>query len=815
MRAALRVARLALTAAMLLAVLVVLAAWGMLRRSLPQVEGTVRLAGLHAEVTVERDAMGVPHIRAQSLDDLLVAQGYVVAQDRLWQMDLLRRAAAGELAEIFGEVALEHDIESRTLGFRQAAETALAAVPVNRRAMLEGYARGVNQYMEQNAGQLPPEFLALRYKPRPWEAKDTLLIAANLYKELTGFWPEQMLRHEVSQAVGPELANDLYAGTADSEWDRPLVGAAAHTGRSAGAGSGLNRKQPRAGARAIARDAAAIPVAAASPWAAGDAPLPSFESRTLTAGGSNNWVVDGRHTRSGRPLLENDTHLAFGTPAIWYLVHLTAPEWNVKGFTFPGGPLVVIGHNEHIAWGFTNNFADVADVYIETFNPQNPAEYRVNGEWRRAAVRHELIRIRGGTERGIDVAITRHGPVIRREGNTGYALRWTATEPGGLDSNYFLLGAAKNWDEFRTVLRETPGPAQNAVYADVDGHIGYFLSAQIPIRKQPAGSVPVPGDTDEYEWTGYIPREELPQVFDPPEGVIATANARVTGPGFPWRLTDNWMAPYRVARIYELLGQRKDLRPEDCITIATDIYSYPHVQLARELAKARTIAKPADPRTGLLLDAAAKWDGRATVDSAAMSFLDFTRRALLYNLLQPRLGSNVERYDWFRAQVFLEMVLRGRPARWLPRSFQSYDELLISSADLAVRRMGEAAGRREREEWEWGRFNLLRLFHPLGRDGMLRSVLSIGPLPVSGSFFSVKQIGRTFGPVMRFVADLSNFDGSLMNVSTGQSGHFLSENYRDQFSAWYEGRGIASVFSEGAEQPRVTHRLRLLPSTPH
>ncbi len=804
-----RILRAVFSALILLVSLLTLSGWWMLRSTLPQLDGTLLVPGLHAPVEVERDSWGIPHIRAQSLDDLLLAQGYVTAQDRLWQMDLLRRAAAGELSEIFGAAAVEHDVENRTLGFRQAADAALATMPAPRRAMLEAYARGVNAYIDARTGRLPAEFLVLRYQPRPWTPRDTLLIAANLYKELTGFWRDQIVRGEVTRTVGPELANDLYAATADSPWDHPLVGlapAAAPAPKHPAERLGFAQPAPGTAPR----------VAPPSPWSAELDSLPSVDEGLRAAGGSNNWVVSGSRTRSGRPLLENDTHLGWSAPGIWYLVHLTAPGWNVKGFALPGGPLVVIGHNEHIAWGFTNNFADVLDVYAETLNPRNPLEYLVNGQWQRVTTRREVIHVRGAPDRVVDVMLTRHGPVIQRSGFTGYAIRWTATEPGGLDANYFLLGAAKSWDEFRAVLRDTPGPAQNAVYADVEGHIGYLVSALVPTRRQPAGGVPVPGDNDDHEWTGYIPRDELPQLFDPPDGLIATANARVIGPGYKWHLTDMWMAPYRTARIYELLGNRKDLQPEDLIRMSADIYSLPHLEMAQELAKAAKRVHAADPRTAELLGSISGWDGRAVINSVAMTFLDYTRRAVLYNLLRPHLHGDIDRYlQWMRAGVFLEWVLRERPARWLPSAFRDYDELLISSADLAVQRIAQPAGPVVSPRWQWGEFNVLRMYHPLGRDGVLRRALSIGPLPISGSNYSVKQIGRTYGPSMRFVADFSNLDNSLMNVTMGQSGQFLSPNYKDQFSAWYGGYGIPSRFSDAAEKPLVIHHLELLPASPH
>ena len=809
MRRFLKTAGFALLLILAVAVLLSLGGWWRLRRALPQLDGAIAIPGLQAPVSVERDSLGVPHIRAQSLDDLLVAQGYVVAQDRLWQMDLLRRAAAGDLAEIFGDVAVNHDMESRTLGFTQAADVAIAAMPADRRAMLEAYARGVNAYIDQHSDRLPMEFLVLRYQPRPWTARDTLLISANLYKELTGFWKDQILRAEVSRTVGPDLAADLYASTIDSPWDHPLVGLAPAKNPPAPAHSAPH-------AAASLAPGAPLPIAPPSPADALTDSLLDFQPHTRTIGGSNNFVVAGSRTRSGRPLLENDTHLGWSAPSVWYLVHLTAPGWNVKGFAFPGAPLVVIGHNDRIAWGFTNNFANVLTVYAETFNPQDPLEYRVRGQWQRATVRQEVIHVRGAADRTVDVVLTRHGPIIARDGSTGYAIRWVATEPGGLDANYFLLGAARNWDEFRAVLRGSPGPAQNAVYADVDGHIGYFVSALVPIQRAPAGDLPVPGDTDDFEWTGYIPRDDLPQLFDPPDGIIATANARVTGPAYKWHLTDMWMDPGRVDRIYQLLRDRKDLKPEDCISISTDIYSYLHFLLAQHLAKAAASFKPSDSRAAQLLQAVVNGNGQATMDSTSMTFLEFTRRALLFNLLQPRLGARVGAYlEWMRSAVFLEWVLRTRPARWLPPPFHNYDELLISSADLATRHIAESAGPDVSSHWQWGEFNQLRLFHPMGRSGLLRDVLSIGPIPISGSIYSVKQITPAFGPSMRFVADLSNYDDSLMNITMGQSGQFLSPNYEDQFDAWYRGYGIPSFFTDVAERPHVAHHLELTPASQH
>ncbi|HJY88319.1 MAG TPA: penicillin acylase family protein, partial [Candidatus Acidoferrales bacterium] len=408
----------------------------------------------------------------------------------------------------------------------------------------------------------------------------------------------------------------------------------------------------------------------------------------------------------------------------------------------------------------------------------------------------------------------RHGPIVERAGGQAYALKWTAIEPGGLSGAYSIVGSAQNWSEFRQALRQVPGPAQNAVYADVDGNIGFIVAARIPVRKKGDGSVPVAGDTDDYEWTGYIPFDELPQLLNPPGGVVATANARVVGPGYPHYLTDRWASPYRTARIYELLAAKKDFRPGDLLSIQTDIVSLPHKFLAEQLVRASQAARPGDDRTKTLLSRLPGWDGCARADSIETSFLEYARRMLLRNLLRPYLGAETTLYEW-REAVFLERVLRERPARWLPANFHSYDELLMASADEAVDALTKDTGSPDASEWRWGRQNALRILHPLGRSGWRERLLSIGPLEQSGTSHSVKAMQASHGPAMRFVADLSNFDNSLMELTLGESGQYGSPHYRDQFVVWFEGRSIVQPFSDAAQEKSRVHRLRLLSPPGH
>jgi penicillin amidase len=816
----------------LVAGLALILGWWIVHRSLPTLHGSVSVCGLKEAVMIDRDQLERPWIRAKSVEDLVTAQGYVMAQDRLWQMDLLRRAAGGNLAEIFGEVGLNFDKENRTLGMHQAADRAAAATPPDIRQLLDSYARGVNQYIVQHRGRLPLEFTLLRYEPRPWTPADTYLISLYMYKTLTSTWKEKLNRQWIVQEVGPERTRQMFAGS--SPLDHFIVGnRLADLAKPSVPSTHLAppnflfSSHNEIGESSRDQEADGPPFAAQE-WNSASAFLAEFEEESSEIIGSNNFVVSGTHTASGKPLLANDTHLQLGTPALWYVIHLTAPGWNVAGFALPGAPLVVIGHNDRIAWGFTNSNADVQDLYAETFDPAHSRNYRADGKWNTASLRPEIIHVRGKPDVLLEVVVTRHGPIVYRDPQdpTGrrYALRWTALEPGGLDFGFPLLGQAKNWNEFLEATRRIAGPGQNTIYADIDGNIGFTIPARIPIRANGDGALPVPGDTDEHEWTGYIPFDELPRAFNPPDGIIATANAFTVGPGYKHYLSDRQAGPYRTERIYELLTGRSGLRPADCNAIQNDVLSLPNKFLAEQLATAASKTQPKDFRAQELVAGLNGWDARATADSLETSFIEYTRHALFHNLLAPYLDDQIaQKYElwepvsvygdiWWRDKLFLENILRERPVAWLPSGFTSYDDLLAASADQAVRELEKQTGRSDPATWNWGRLHPLDMAHPLGRSGALHWLLSIGPIEQSGTLDTVRAMGVGHGPAMRFVADLSNFDNSLMEIPTGESGQYASPHYRDQFPEWFAGQAIAAPFSEAAKERVRAHRLILLPS---
>jgi penicillin amidase len=795
--------------------------WWFVYRPLPQVDGAVSLPGLQQAVTVDRDQWGVPHIRAASLEDVVEAQGYVMAQDRLWQMDLLRRVARGQLSEILGPTTVKIDKEFRTLGFARAAERDVSILDAEPRRLIEAYARGVNKFIEQHHKSLPLEFSLLRYEPQPWRPSDTLAISGYMYRTLTDTWERELNRAKVVELAGADRSKDLFSQ--EAAMDHFVVGDpnAPNDGSQRSAADADDEDDDDMEPDPVLKASFDGKKKIATPESAPDlttALLPSIrefleESQTeiRQSLGSNNWVVSGAHTSTGKPLLANDTHLELTIPSIWYEVHLTAPGLNVRGFTLPGAPLVIIGHNDHIAWGFTNNGADVQDLYIETVNPAAADEYRVKGAWTKAHIIDETIVVKGQADEHLTVMVTRHGPVVHREGDKAYTLRWTATEPGGLANSYNWIGKANNWGEFRNLMKHVWGPGQNAVYVDVEGNIGYIMAARVPIRKKGHGEVPVPGDTDDYEWSGYIPFEQLPQALNPESGLIATANARVVGPNYNPYLTDRWEEPYRTARIYDLLHDRHDLRPEDMLKVQTDTYSYPHVFIADQLLAAVKTGKPKDLRAQKLIEGLKDWNGIADANSPEVSFLQATRRAAINMLVEPFLGKETAIYQW-RSTAFLQKILTDRPAKWLPPTYKNYDEMLAAAADRAVEQLAKQSGNEKTEDWAWKRFNSLDMFHPLGRAGVLKWFLSITDKPQSGTTYSVRAPTKTHGPAMRFVANPGDWDNSILLIPAGQSGQPGSSHYSDQFSYWYEGKPIFAPFSDAAEARARKHTLALEPA---
>jgi penicillin G amidase len=805
-------------------VLLGMAAYGyyIARSALPQLDGTIPLSGLSAAVSVSRDGHGVPTIEAQTLEDLFYAQGYVTAQDRLWQMDIMRRFAAGEMSEILGPSLLEHDREQRILGLREMARKSGAALSARDRSYFEAYARGVNAFLSTHQDRLPIEFRLMGYKPKPWNVEDCLLLGGRLVQDLNhGTYKSALIREKVLAKLGPELTADLFVNTS---WrDRPPSAQNRQMQEEKGPGSKDENEDEDMDSDNN--------VALRAPAAAGAS---SFATRPELIPGSNNWVVSGVHTVTGKPLLSNDMHLNHQMPNLWYEAHLRSGEYDVVGVTLPGLPFVIVGHNRRIAWGFTNVGPTVEDLYIENFNDHGA--YQTPGGWQAADHRAEVIHVKNQADVTVDVVLTRHGPIITEliPGETRkIALRWTAFD--SVHDPFFDVDSAQNWDEFKRALASWDSPSQNTVYADVDGHIGYHATGHIPLRVAGDGSLPVNGADDRHEWTGYIPFDKLPSVFDPPSGIIATANSRITPEKYPYSISTEWDPPWRTDRIYRVLESGRKFSPADMLSLQTDVYSAFDRLCAERFVYALDHVKNPSRRAQQARDLMRDWDGRLSIESAAATIENRSQYELRRLLLEQKLGAapmpasgagaprptNVpttnpepfswKSYRWFSSSIWLENVLMKQPKRWLPEGYADYESLLAAAVEAAV---NTPEAPQDLTQWHWGMFSPIDIEHPvLGRLPLLASWTGPGLHEQSGGALTVKQVGRTFGPSERYTADLSDFDQSTLNTVTGQGGNFLSPYYMDQWKAWYEGTTFPLPFSkEGVENARK-HVLVLEPGS--
>ena len=743
---------------------------------------SVQLKGLKDRVTITRDERGIPYIEAKNDEDLYFAQGYAVASDRLWQMDLFRRTARGELAEVLGvgpnNFALDQDKLHRTYGFARVAEAEVAQASPKTLAVLEAYARGVNAYAASlDAKSLPPEFQVLQYSFRPWTPADSLIIGKIFFEALSDTWRLDVMRQALS-ALPAEKRAPLLPET--SPLDVLVVGKDTQPASSA--------KTARASSLS---NEALVALAHNQEIATSALDRIGFYSEALAA--SNNWVVSGSHTTTGKPLLANDPHLRATAPSIWYMVHLSAPGVRVAGVTSAGVPGVVIGHNDRIAWGFTNVGPDVQDLYIEKFDPANPKRYQTPQGWQDVVIRQEQIKVRkaiGSSEFDTvvhDVTVTRHGPIIFEADGKRYALSWTALDPTKTRGDVsYTLNRARDWKDFNAALESFTAPTQNIVYADVDGHIGYHAAGVVPIRKSGDGSVPYDGSTDAGEWVSYIPIAKLPQVYDPPSGIIVTANQRIVGTDYPYFLTHSWAQPYRARRIFTLLNEKSKLSSDDFRRIQGDVYSIAGALFAQEVVKTlKPKLTPADEKLRAVIDSFEKWDGRVNAESTAAPILSQMRLTFRSKILAAALGPDlVKNFQWGNFDTTVDRVIKEQPAEWLPKEFPSYGDFLRACYDAAVATLTRNIGADE-SEWTWGELVKARFPHPLGPAPFVGAQFTVPPFPQNGTGGLLGATVNVGAPVsMRLIADPSDWDKTQQGIALGESGLPKSPYWSDQLADW-------------------------------
>ncbi len=799
------------------------------RRPFPEYDGTADVQRLSADVDVVRDSDGIPHIYADTPEDLFRAQAYVHAQDRFWQMDVRRHITAGRLSELFGPEQVETDTFVRTLGWRRTASQELTRIKPETRRYLEAYADGVNSWMdERSGGELGLAYTVLGFtdgdtSPDKWDAVDSLSWLKAMAWDMRG-----NLEDEFSRAL---LADELPRDRVEALYPQPDAGPPIVSDRDIG-----EIQETLVGADGEPVPGASLPALRSAKERIAAAPV------SMGAGdgiGSNSWVVDGSLTESGAPLLANDPHLGPTMPSIWSQVGLhcrdVGPQcpFDVVGFSFAGLPGVVIGHNQDVAWGFTNLGPDVTDLFLEKV--RDDGTYLSGESWEPVEIREETIEVAGGDDVTISIRSTAHGPILSDHdaraadvgGEYAVALRWTALDPGFTADALFDLNRAHDWTSFRAAAASFDVPSQNLVYADTDGNIGYQAPGRIPVRREGTGRYPVPGWTGEYDWAGYIPFDSLPSVLNPDDGLVVTATQPVTGEGYPFRLTEDFDQGHRAARIHELLDDAiNDETPVDA-DVMNDIQMDTHNAAADILMPYLTELHAPDGYYGDGLRLLDEWDHAMEPDSAAAAYFS----AVWRNLLELTFHDDLPEQEWPDGggrwfDVVRALLESPGDPYWDNVDTDDIEEhrdmILIAAARHARDEMTSLQGK-EPEKWSWGRLHAItfneQTFGTRHPDTPLGWVFNHGPLDVGGGTSIVQATGwdassgyeTTWAPSMRMVVDLGDLDESRWIDSTGVSGHPFHEHFGDQADLWRTGATLPMRSSEDAVREAAEHRFVLTP----
>lgn len=775
--------------------LIVLVVYLYLRRSLPRTRGHIYLHGTHGTINILRDKAAIPHISAEHKLDAFFGLGYVHAQDRLWQMEFMRRVGQGRLAEIFGKLSLGNDIFLRTLGMHRAAASAWEELPPDIRAIVEAYIAGINSVIDgKHASKLPPEFSLLRLKPEAWTGPQILLINKVMAWQLSGNFDIELLRHQLIQTVGKERANQILApypvnGPSIVKWPASALRQTLDmesTPTTAGTADGYQQlsKLEQEARRVVGEGA-----------------------RFKDILGSDSWVVDGSMSVTGKPLLANDPHLGVELPLTWYLAHLNAPELDVVGATIPGSPTIVIGRNAKITWGLTNLNPDIQDLFRERLDPTGTkAEYQE--QWEEMHIYDEIIQVKGQADVPCKVRVTRHGPLISdalnetatlRNSNKAQevleplALRWVALDKRDSTLEAFLrTNEAHNWQTFKDAVSLLVAPGQNFLYADTEGNIGYQASGNIPLRASGDGSIPGEGWSGHNDWLGYIPFDELPSTYNPPEHYIIATNQRPASPGYPHFLGREWSSTYRAERIGEILQSKNLFSVQDFIAMQADTLSKHAQELLPHILP---LVKPQDSFAHAALDLLSTWDKNMAGESAAAALYGAWFRLLPRAVLKDEMDIDlIASYEWrfqFVGRFITQTFTNYKQAEPSAEATVDYATIANQSFHQAVADVKHRLGD-DMQRWRWRKLHHLVLVHqPLGRNKYLGfflnrkiesqgdcGTLNYSPVSYEPAYDQIGAAGY------RQIVDLANPEQSLYMHLAGQSGHFLSPHYADYLPAW-------------------------------
>ena len=737
-------------------------------RSNPKIKGKISLSGLDEEVSVVIDNWGVPHIFAQSEKDLYFASGYMQAQERMWQMELTRRAGFGRLSEIFGQVALERDKFMRNMGFEEAALNDFENLSPKMRELIASYSDGVNAWMDSRKLNWPIEFLILRFRPEPWTPLDSLVVKEIMALMLCPDYKSEAVRGKLVESLGAEKALQiLEEGIPPPPSESVVI-----------SGTGM-------------------------------LPVPPFQ-------GSNSWVVSGSRSESGKPLLANDPHLQITLPPIWYEMHVNCPGLNAVGVSLPGVPFIIIGHNPSIAWGITNSAADVQDLYVEKIDDSG-SMYLDRGEWKPLFKKKQEIKIKGRRKpEEIEIRWTKRGPIITPiviESQTPLSLSWTIYEGGRTMEAFYLLNRARDWQEFSEALALFDVPSQNFVYADKDGNIGYYLSGKIPIRAAQAAVFPFPGWEEEGQWQGFLDEDKKPRLFNPDEGFIVTANNKIVPDGFPYYVSFDWDIPFRADRVRELLLQKEKHSIESFKIIQNDVYT----KKGEAFLPVFKDVEETDGNAGEALRLLKDWDLRMSSGKEPALFEVFMN-IFHAEVFKDEMGEDFGDFDpsFRRKKAGILRLLSDSHSSWYDNTetpqVEDREDIVKVSLDKAYSSLEKKYG--PPDDWDWMTFHSIRFRHALGEPPLFR-FLNRGPYPMDGHAFTIRAsfpaFGTSSGSSYRQIIDLSDFKNSICVLTSGQSGCFLSRFYDDQIPLWLEGQYHPMLFSPDDIRANSAGTLRLVP----
>lgn len=765
------------------------------RGALPKYEGELSIKGLSSDVTVYRDERGIPHIYATNEHDLYFAVGYVMAQERLWFMDFIRRVTTGRLSEVLGEDLVQTDKFLRCLEMTAKSKLVLSNEDPAIISCMQAYADGVNAYISDAGRKLPPEFRILSYKPELWTLTDLAniigymgwdLASSNLtadifyYKLVQKFGPEK-----ASQLIPDWKAVDKYVFPDFKLNDTLLNEALSFI-------SSMDKLQAMGAA---------------------------------TFSGSNNWAISGKRTETGKPVLSNDMHLSFNSPGIWIQMHQVIPgKLDVTGVVVPGQPVVVAGHNEKIAWGMTNLMVDDIDLFAEKINPENENQYFFNGEWRNMVVKKEIIKIKGGKRDSIMIRYTHRGPIVsgyQNIKNVALSMRWSGYDYSDEIRSVYLLNRASNFEEFRSAISTFRSVSQNFVYADVDGNIGLNTGGGIAVRKG-NGSIIRNGETDEFDWKGFVPFPQLPFSYNPEKGYVASANNRTVNEDYPYYISTIFEMPYRISRIRHMLDEKEVFTTDDLKRMITDQYSDYAALLTPFILKLNDRKPELNAAEIKALDALSGWNYDMNADLVAPSIFEFFRISFIKNLLADELSDLFTQFFNKVGEYYIYRILTTGADEWVDdintNNKETLDDIIFRSFKDCVGSLIQQHGE-DQSKWKWGDIHKITIQHPLGSVKLLARVFGLNSKEyrVGGSNHTVCPYSFSPGFVInhgaseRHIFNTANWDESLTVIPTGTSGIPASEFYLSQTKTYVENGFYKDHFSEDAVKAAAKYTLKLVP----